>query len=237
MVRVEKEPLAEIVTLLNGLADPERAVSEKKYLKSDLHFLGVSVPKIRKAAKDFAKDRHPLGRHDVLALAQAAWQTDIHELRSISIALLALRSSELAAADLLKLEAFFSKANTWAHVDWLAISVAGPLVERYVSANTRLKRWAKHENYWLRRAALLALLEPLRRGEGDFEAFEAYAVPMLEEKEFFIRKAIGWILREVSKKRPHLTVDFVNRHRGRLSGLSYREATKRLSPAWEKKLK
>lgn len=52
------------------------------------------------------------------------------------------------------------------------------------------------------RAALLSLPEPLRRGDGDFELFARLAVPMLGEKEFFIRKAIGWVLREGAKHLP-----------------------------------
>jgi 3-methyladenine DNA glycosylase AlkD len=234
MARSKIDPLAELLPALESRADSKRAVGEKKYLKSDLCFLGVTVPKIRKVAKEFAKA--PLLRDDLVAITEAAWMTDVHELRSVSIALLALRNDAMQAKDIRLLERLLNKANTWAHVDWLAISVAGPLVERYATVRKRLDRWATHENFWLRRSALLALLEPLRRGEGDFLRFERYASPMLQEKEFFIRKAIGWVLREVSKKKPELTAEFVNRHRTQLSGLSYREGTRRLSSDWKKKL-
>ena len=71
----------------------------------------------------------------------------------------------------------------------------------------------------------------MRRGEGDFPLFERLAVPMLGETEFFIRKAIGWILREVSKRRPGLTVAFVRRHAAQLSGVTWREASKYIPPA------
>ena len=80
--------------------------------------------------------------------------------------------------------------------------MAGALVERFPELGSALDRWAKDADFWVRRSAILALLDPLRRGEGDFDRFSRYADAMLCEKEFFIRKAIGWTLREVSKRRP-----------------------------------
>ena len=80
----------------------------------------------------------------------------------------------------------------------------------------------------MRRTALLAQLRALRHGGGDFALFAEIAAPMLEEREFFIRKAIGWVLREVSKKRPELVRDFLAEHGARASGLTRREASKYL---------
>ena len=87
-------------------------------------------------------------------------------------------------------------------MDALAVDVAGSLAERYPSLNRTLDRWAVDGDFWLRRSAMLALLRPLRAGAGDWDRFAGYADRMLEEKEFFIRKAIGWVLREVSKSGP-----------------------------------
>ena len=82
----------------------------------------------------------------------------------------------------------------------------------------------------MRRSALLALLRGIRAGTPDLARFTRYAEPMLAEKEFFIRKAIGWVLREVSKKRPALVQAFMKEHGARASGLTRREATKYLPP-------
>jgi hypothetical protein len=72
---------------------------------------------------------------------------------------------------------------------------------------------------------------PLRRGAGDFVRFSRYADQMLEEREFFIRKAIGWILRETAKKRPALVADWLAPRLHRASGVTVREAVKPLAPA------
>jgi hypothetical protein len=79
------------------------------------------------------------------------------------------------------------------------------------------------------RAALLALPGPLRRGEGDFARFTRYADAMLEDKEFFVRKAIGWVLRETARKRPGLVCTWLLPRAARASGVTIREAIKPLS--------
>lgn len=85
----------------------------------------------------------------------------------------------------------------------------------------------KDDDFWVRRAALLALLRPLRDGGGDF-ALARHADAMLDEKEFFVRKAIGWVLREASKKRPALVADWLAPRAARASGVTVREAVKYL---------
>ena len=86
----------------------------------------------------------------------------------------------------------------------------------------------------MRRAALLAEHDALRAGGGDFALWSRLAAPMLDEREFFIRKAIGWVLREVSKKRPALSYEFLRKHQDRVSRLSMQEGAKYL-PAAERK--
>jgi 3-methyladenine DNA glycosylase AlkD len=66
------------------------------------------------------------------------------------------------------------------------------------------------------------VLPALRAGGGDFELFASFAARMVGEKEFFIRKAIGWVLRDVSKKRPQLAYEFLSDHIDEISGLTVR---------------
>jgi 3-methyladenine DNA glycosylase AlkD len=108
--------------------------------------------------------------------------------------------------------------------------VMGALTERHPELTAVLDRWAGDEDFWLRRSAMLALLVPLRRGEGDFGRFAGYADQMLEEKEFFIRKAIGWILRDTAKRRPEMVAAWLEPRAHRASGVTMREAVKPLPP-------
>jgi 3-methyladenine DNA glycosylase AlkD len=135
------------------------------------------------------------------------------------------------AADLVLVERLLREAQTWALVDGLAPGIAAPLVERYPALGTTLDRWAADEDFWLRRSALLALLPALARGEGDYERFSRYADAMLGEREFFIRKGIGWVLRETARKRPRLVYEWLLPRAQRASGVTIYEAVRWLSEA------
>jgi 3-methyladenine DNA glycosylase AlkD len=223
-----RQAVSDIEASLRAVGRPERAAGEKRYLKSDLEFLGVSVPELRKATRRWLAERPDLTLGELTRLVRALWKTPVHELRSFGVLLLMERVDRLAP-DLLELvEWMLHRSNSWAYVDALAVHVAGPLVERFPELNEDVERWAVEENFWLRRSALLALLLPLRRGEGDWTRFARLADGMLDGKEFFIRKAIGWVLREVSKKDPERVRAFVAERVNRISGVTLREAVKYL---------
>jgi len=213
---------------LRPLGTPERAEGAKAYLKSDLDFLGVATDPLRAAARDWLRE-HPETDHDPLVgLVEALWARPVHELRSFGIELLQARRALLRSEDLDLLEDLLRRSRSWAYVDTIAIQIVGPLVERDPRLNARLDRWVKDPDFWIRRSALLALLLPLRRGEGDWPRFVRYADALLPEKEFFIRKAIGWVLREVAKRHPERVRAFLREREGRVSGVTRREAERYL---------
>jgi 3-methyladenine DNA glycosylase AlkD len=219
---------------LRRAGSPERAIGEKAYLKSDLRFWGTSQASIRTAVRDFC-DAHPdLTRAELREIAETMYATDVHELRAAAIGILERERETLDARDLPWLIAVVRKSESWAYVDWIAPKVIGDVIARDPRARRRLAVWAKDRNFWVRRAALLAEHDALRAGGGDFAVWSRLAASMLDEREFFIRKAIGWVLREVSKKRPELTYDFLRRHRLRVSRLSLLEGAKYL-PAPKRK--
>ncbi len=221
----------EIRATLEPLGTAVRAAGEKKYLKSDLEFLGVTVPAVRRLAKAWLRERPGLRHAGVVALVEELWGRGVNELRRFAIELLTLRVDLLRVSDVKLLERLLRDSHTWAYVDAIAVHIAGDLVARHPSLADTLDRWARDGDFWIRRSALLALLLPLRDGAGDWDRFAGYADRMLEEKEFFVRKAIGWVLRETSKKRPGLVVGFVAEHVDRISGVSLREAVRHLEPA------
>ena len=172
-----------------------------------------------------------------------ACERPIHERRTAATMVLIQSKDHLGAGDADFFEALLRQSRTWALVDPLAGDLVGPLTEReeptadsnQASDSTVsgfdpvLERWAADQDFWIRRSALLAHLVPLRNGGGDFNRFARFADSMLEEKEFFIRKAIGWVLRDTAKKRPSLVVDWLLPRTHRASGVTMREAVKHLA--------
>jgi 3-methyladenine DNA glycosylase AlkD len=210
-----------------AIGDPARAVTEKAYMKTALAMHGVAMPALRVECRAFVKD-NPFDAGSLHATVDALFATRWFDLRTAGITLLERHAALLAPKDAPWLIRLVRAGACWAHVDFLSTNVIDPLVAAHPSLLARTRRWAKDDDFWVRRTAILAQLGPLRRGGGDFALFTELAVPMLEEKEFFIRKAIGWVLREVSKKRPELVRDFLLAHGARASGLTRREAMKYL---------
>jgi 3-methyladenine DNA glycosylase AlkD len=209
----------------------ERAAGEKAYLKSELKFHGVDAKQLREACRAWCAERVELTRAELRRAVDALYATDWFDLRSAGVGLLERKHTLLEAADADWIVRLVRKSRNWAQVDWLATKPLGKLVERNPSLLRKLSGWARDEDFWVRRTALLAQLDELRAGRGDFDLFARLAEPMLPEKEFFIRKAIGWILRDTSKKRPDPVFRFLRQHRARCSGLTLREGAKYLSPA------
>jgi 3-methyladenine DNA glycosylase AlkD len=213
---------------LRAAGRPERAEGERRYLKSELRHYGASVPAIRAIVKAAFSDDRPPARNEVLALVEALWARPVHECRVAAVEVLDLHSGLVRCRDVELVERLIRDSRTWALVDGLAAHVAGALVERCPELGTTLDRWASDDDFWVRRSALLALLLPLRRGEGDFERFARYADAMLGERAFFVRKAIGWVLRETARRRPDQVYAWLEPRAGRASGVTVREAVKYL---------
>jgi 3-methyladenine DNA glycosylase AlkD len=225
-----------IENALAGRGTTERAVKEKAYLKSELAHLGIPVPQIRAAVRAELAAEDAFGRAELLATVDALWAKRVHESRMAAVELLVMRAKLLTVADVPVLERLLRESKTWAYVDALAVHAVGPLVAQHASLAPTLDRWAKDDDFWIRRSAMLALLAPLRKGGGDFARFARYADAMLDEREFFIRKAIGWILRETSRKQPKIVFDWLLPRAARASGVTMREAVKYLTAAQRSKL-
>lgn len=224
--------LADLITdELRAVATPERATQEKRYLKSELEFLGASFWDTQRLVKAFVRGAAPMGHDELAALVEALWKKPIHERRAAAVVLLELHPKLLTPGDLPLIERLLRESRTWALVDGLAANVVGGiLVASPEEVTLVLDRWADDPDFWIRRSSLLAELLPLRKG-ADLAPFLRRADAMLDEKEFFIRKAIGWVLREVGKKRPAEVVAWLAPRTHRASGVTMREAIRWLPPA------
>jgi 3-methyladenine DNA glycosylase AlkD len=216
----------EIEDELRAAGTPERAEGEKAYLKSSLEFLGVTVWQIRRAVKPRVRD---LSHDELVALVEDLWSVPIFDRRLAAAFALESHPNLVEPGDLPLLERLIRDSHTWALVDVLAGDVMAELFVRHPDALPALDAWAADDDFWVRRSALLALRGQLKNG-APLDQFARYADAMLDEKEFFIRKAIGWVLREVGKQRPDEVYAWLAPRTARVSGVTIREAVKYLEP-------
>jgi len=222
---------AGITAALEPLRDPERAVQEKRYLKSTLTFMGVGTPALRGAVKDMLQDNPGLERHEILALAYALWAPGVHELRAVAMLLLEARVACLEREDLAVIERLIRESASWAYVDALAVHVAGRLVTRFPSSSRRWTGGPQTPTFgcagppcwrcWSRCAvaAVTSLASP------------ATPTPCSPRRSSsFGRRSAGCFARSARSGQSSWWISSSPRLR-RVSGLTLREAVKHLPPA------
>jgi 3-methyladenine DNA glycosylase AlkD len=233
--------------------DPVRAEKEKAYLYSDLKHYGIPSPVRGKYCTGFDKEITALSKKEALKLAKKAWAAESFEEKMFGLGILNLHLAELDLTDMPFIEQIMRESRGWALLDSSIVPFMPTILTKFPSAYSYLKKWIKDKDFWVRRSALLAQLLFFRANKGgDKKLFFDFAKSQFDEtwidKEykatlmrsrarFFIRKAIGWILRDMSVKDPESVVKFLNENKGQMSGLSYKEGSRKLTPAYKKQLK
>lgn len=204
---------------LRDLADPALAPGQQAYMKSAMPFLGVRVPVVRALVRELAKGQCP-SEEAALDLWREA---EFREERYAALALMALPPLRGDAATLRVHEEMIRTGAWWDLVDEVAHRLR-ELLDANPGLALEMRIWADDEDFWIRRAAIICQLG--RRDATDLDLLEYAILASIDDPEFFIRKAIGWALRDLARTNPDWVRTFAARHP--LSPLSRREALKRL---------
>ena len=223
---------ATLRTRLTAIAEPDRAPDMQAYMKSAMPYLGVSAVPLRAACKAVFAN---------LSYADsAAWQRDVldiwhgaefREERYAAIELTGIRAARpFQTLDSLGMyEEMIVTGAWWDYVDAIATQRLWAIYQHDSAAmKRRMLAWARDENMWKRRSAILIQLKA--KAQTDLDFLYACIEASLDSKEFFLRKAIGWALRQYAWTDPVEVGRYVAANETRLSGLSRREALKNLRP-------
>ena len=211
---------------LKALRNPDRAAEMAAYIKFQQEFLGVPMPEVRKIALRTGTEWRPGHLGAARVAIERLWQGVFREER-YAAQHLADRWRVWRWPESLELFEWMVKTGRWWDlVDSVATRCVGKLLLTYPERNETVFAWIHHEDAWLRRTALLCQLHHKERT--DTAALEAMILQTAHEEDFFIRKAIGWALRQYARTAPDWVRDFVGRHEAVLSPLSKREAMKHL---------
>lgn len=223
--------VADVVALvqrrLSEAANPEKAEGMQRYMKTEMPFYGVQKPGRVKIMREIKRGFTPADHDQYLATVTALWNLPHREEKYLAQAVATTYRDFMTPESLPLSQRFIVEGAWWDFVDETATHMIRELVLDYPDETwPSVDPWNGHNDLWLRRTSIICQIGAKERT--DTERLFRYCRERMHENEFFIRKAIGWALREYAKTDPDAVRTFTDRHKGDLSGLSYREATKHL---------
>ncbi len=217
---------------LREMADPEARRSQKKFFREPVRSLGVRVPEIRRlagaAAKGYRKAK--LQFAEILDIADGLWAGGILDERVLAIVIVSKFARQLERSHWTQLDGWVDTLSNWGETDGLCCEILAPLLAKDSSLVKNLRSWTKSSSRWRRRAAAVALVKAARAGELHDAAFDI-CDRMAEDRDDMVEKAVGWLLKEISRTAPKAVVAYLLDNIERLSRTTVRYACEKLPKA------
>jgi 3-methyladenine DNA glycosylase AlkD len=225
----QSTPLAdEIMDRLSGAfegaRDPARAVPMAAYMRDQFRFLGIPSPTQKLLTREVLAGLGRPNQADLRAVALACWQRPEREYQYFACGWLRRHARSCGPEFIDTARHLIVTRSWWDTVDSLAAHLVGPLVAQHPQLVTRTDAWLVDPDRWLVRTAILHQLT-FKEATDPARLFR-YCAVAAHQPDFFIRKAIGWALREYARTDPAAVRTFVSAHQTRLAALSVREALK-----------
>jgi 3-methyladenine DNA glycosylase AlkD len=212
---------------LAARADPATAVEMARYLKTDMPFYGVKTPDRKPIAADLARRWIPDTAADYERLVLALWHQPHREVKYLALGVAERQHRFITLEAVPLFRRLIVEGAWWDLVDGVAANLVGGVLLHERAAMTPLvRRWLDDEVMWLRRTTIISQLN--HKAATDAALLFDGCAARAHETEFFIRKAIGWALRQYARTDPQAVRQFVEEQGEKLSGLSRREAMKHL---------
>ena len=207
------------------LRNEQLAEPMKAYMKDHFPFLGIKSPARTEALKSFFATHELPEKTELHNEVWEIYRLQEREYQYVAIALLSKKIKSLAIEDLGFLEKLITEKSWWDSVDSIAPIIVGDIVKRdRLEGENVMLQWSNSDNMWLNRSAILHQLK--YKKETNEKILIEIILKHVHSKEFFIQKAIGWVVREYAKTNPGFVRKFVEEHE--LKPLSKREALKHI---------
>ncbi len=208
-------------------ANPDKARGMQAYMKTDMPFYGVQKPGRTEILRHLKRNFAPGERAEYEALATALWELPHREEKYLAQGVAVAYRQFIVLGSLPLYRRFIVEGAWWDFVDETATHLIRELVLDFpTEVWPTVDAWNEHDDMWLRRSSIICQIGAKERT--DATRLFQFCERRLHEAEFFIRKAVGWALREYAKTDPDAVARFVIEHREGMSGLSFREATKHI---------
>jgi 3-methyladenine DNA glycosylase AlkD len=205
--------IAQIRTDLKATTDPKTQKSFQRFFKEQVKYYGVKTETVGKIAKKYWSRVKTLDKQAIFGLCEELYRSDYTEEAFIVAFWLPEYMDNLEPADLATFKGWIERyINNWAKCDGFCNHTIGDLIQKYPEAVAEVKRWAKSENRWLKRASAVSLIVPAKKGLFLQDAFEICDV-LLTDEDDMVQKGYGWLLKEESRKHQTKVFDYVVNNR------------------------
>lgn len=185
------------------------AAGQKAYLKGQFEFYGITTPVRRELQKPFLVREYLPHKTELEGIVKTLWDKPQREYQMFAQELVRKYIVQIEERDLVLFEFMVVNKSWWETVDFIAPKLMGPYFKRYPAQVTPyLEKWIDSGNIWLQRSAILFQLDYKQSVNVELLAFVIHS--LLGSKEFFINKAIGWMLRNYSRINPGWVIEFVD---------------------------
>jgi 3-methyladenine DNA glycosylase AlkD len=218
------EYLHTLVNKFNENKNNAVALGQKKYLLNKFEFLGIKTPLRKELLNAHLRKFGNPEKANIQNYVNCLWNLNEREFQYLAVNLTERIAKEFNKEDIMIIEYMIENKSWWDSVDSV-IRLNKVYFEKFPDEiNARTGKWINSDNFWYQRSALLFQLN--FRDAMDEELMFDYILRVKDSTEFFVQKAIGWILRQYSKFCPEAVIEFVNNHE--LAALSKREALKHI---------
>lgn len=219
--------LPELRQDMEDLADPERVEPMQAYLKDKFVCLGLTAGNCTIAAKPAINAVKLATEAELFDFATACFDEPEREFHHVGANALRRGAKNLSALALPQIRTFIETNSWWDTVDNLASNTVGPVLLGHPQLRKEMDTWIDDDNFWVARTAIIHQLK--YKHDTDQDQLFRFALRRADDTEFFIRKAIGWSLRQHARLEPDAVRHFIAANEAKFSGLTKREALKHLS--------
>ncbi len=216
----------EIYEVFSAIGDPKRAKAQSAYLRNQFDFFGMTSPVRREAQKEILRKEFLPPKSELHLLVRDMWNQPQREFHYLAQELAFKYARNFDKNEIQLFEHMATHHSWWDTIDYISPKLMASYFKKFPGQiKPYTQKWNRGKNIWLRRCAIIFQLH--YKDKINPELLEEIITPNLGSKEFFINKAIGWMLRNYSRANPAWVVDFVERYP--LNNLSKREALRIIS--------
>lgn len=220
--------LSKVRRELSAASDEGKRQAGLRYFREEVNLYGISASTVKQIARENYALIKMRPKKEILELCDSLWQSGMMEESFVACMWSERLAGKLTTDDFSMLERWVQNyIGNWASCDTLCNHTIGDFIQKYPEYISELKRWAREDNRWVKRAAAVSLIIPARRGKFLSDIFEIAEI-LLQDRDDMVQKGYGWMLKEASKPYQKEVFDFVIRHKAVMPRTALRYAIEKM---------